>query len=254
MNDFSFDRATKHVYSSSEIPPLTKTEETAIPQLNFDGLLQEGDMPNAKLPFVWKVFEMLEGVETSGDEHIISWVENGRAFKVHNLDAFLEKVIPKYFNQTKLKSFQRQLNFYGFTKINSGPNHGAYFHPNFLKSDKTSCLSIRPKSSKNKKLPRANPTENELKHKDGRWISAIECIASRNGDQLFEQNQHQSISDLVVPESINQFDLMDYQPLPLLQPQDEEMIVPDPIFSHQNEPRDGDEVTVFGGKSFHFVG
>ncbi|KAL3934494.1 MAG: hypothetical protein SGBAC_009806, partial [Bacillariaceae sp.] len=167
MNDFSSDQATSQVFSSSETQPHAQHEEKAIPQLNFDGLLQEcGDKASAKLPFVWKVYEMLEGVENSGDEHLVSWVENGRAFRVHYLDGFLEKVIPQYFNQTKYKSFQRQLNFYGFTRINSGPSCGAYFHPQFIKGDKTRCLSIRPRSSKNRKSKSSKPTANDLAHKD----------------------------------------------------------------------------------------
>ena len=52
-------------------------------------------------------------------------------FKVHNNKEFCATVMPTYFtHQTRYKSFLRQLNMYGITRITKvGPNHGAYFHP-----------------------------------------------------------------------------------------------------------------------------
>jgi hypothetical protein len=60
-------------------------------------------------PFPWKLHDMLESVEEEGYAHIVSWQVHGRCFMVHKPREFVE-LIQKYFNQSKLASFQRQLN------------------------------------------------------------------------------------------------------------------------------------------------
>jgi hypothetical protein len=92
----------------------------------LSSLSKETNLPSSKLPFVWKLYhEMLEDVERTGNQSIISWVGEGKAFKVHDLQSFVNKIIPMYFKQSKYKSFQRQLYFYEFKRILSGPDAGS---------------------------------------------------------------------------------------------------------------------------------
>ncbi|KAG7342654.1 HSF-type DNA-binding protein [Nitzschia inconspicua] len=122
-------------------------------------LSKDADLPSSKLPFTWKLYEMLEDVEENGQDHIISWVNNGKGFQVHNLDLFVEQIIPIYFKQSKYKSFQRQLYFYNFKRVSKGAAMGSYYHPMFVRGNKTRCLSITPKKAcKNKKI-NDNPCE-----------------------------------------------------------------------------------------------
>ena len=53
--------------------------------------------------------------------------------------------MPKYFNQTKYKSFQRQLNLYGFVRIHQGYYKGSYGNKNFRREDLSSSVLPRPK-------------------------------------------------------------------------------------------------------------
>jgi hypothetical protein len=83
--------------------------------------------------FPCKLHRLLEYAEVSGNSDIISWEIHGRAFKIHKRKEFLEKVLPQFFRQTKLASFRRQLNIYGFLRITEGRDKGAYYHELFLR-------------------------------------------------------------------------------------------------------------------------
>ena len=55
--------------------------------------------------------------------------------------------MPLHFRQTKLTSFQRQLNLYGFRRITRGKDSGAYYHEFFLRGRFDLCKKmIRQKS------------------------------------------------------------------------------------------------------------
>lgn len=121
--------------------------------LTLSCLAQDPNLPSSKLPFAWKLYEMLETVHKNKvDTDIVSWVDDGKAFKVHDLKRFVNEIVPTYFKQSKYKSFQRQLYFYGFTREASsgkeGHTPGSYRHPRFVRGQKTWCLSMAPKKSK----------------------------------------------------------------------------------------------------------
>ncbi len=67
------------------------------------------EMNSKRRDFPSKLYEMLHDSQTQGREHIISWDPDGKSFKVHQPEAFVTEVMPKYFNQTKYRSFQRMV-------------------------------------------------------------------------------------------------------------------------------------------------
>lgn len=90
------------------------------------------DLSHAVLSFPVKLFALLE---QEGEEvELIQWASHGYCFRITQPDRFAEEIVPKYFKQTKLTSFQRQLNLYGFRRIARGPDQGCYFHPKFQKN------------------------------------------------------------------------------------------------------------------------
>jgi hypothetical protein len=90
--------------------------------------------------FPWKLHEMLKECDNEGKGNVVSWLPNGKAFKVHKVSDFVGNILPSYFKQTKYKSFQRQLNLWGFERITrNGPEKGAYFHKQFLRDQPSLC-------------------------------------------------------------------------------------------------------------------
>mmetsp|Transcript_1490 Transcript_1490/g.3299 ORF Transcript_1490/g.3299 Transcript_1490/m.3299 type:complete len:348 (-) Transcript_1490:205-1248(-) len=89
-----------------------------------------------KKTFPWKLHEMLEMVHREGFEEVVSWLPDRKSFRVHDPAVFVEKIMPCFFDQSKYKSFQRQLNLWGFERLLFGPNKGGYFHPEFFLRDK----------------------------------------------------------------------------------------------------------------------
>ncbi|GKY95739.1 hypothetical protein MPSEU_000534700 [Mayamaea pseudoterrestris] len=93
------------------------------------------------VPFPVKLYEMLEDPQT--DPNVISWLPHGRAFLVKQPKRFMSEVMPKYFRQTRVTSFQRQNNLYGFRRLTRGADGGAYYHPMFLRGRPDLCHHMR---------------------------------------------------------------------------------------------------------------
>ncbi|KAI8063788.1 HSF-type DNA-binding-domain-containing protein [Gongronella butleri] len=68
--------------------------------------------------FVHKLFNM---VVDDQYQHLIAWSYTGSSFIVCNIMDFSKDVLPKHFKHNNFSSFVRQLNMYGFHKVNKSP-------------------------------------------------------------------------------------------------------------------------------------
>jgi HSF-type DNA-binding len=103
-------------------------------------------------------------VEGAGRSDVISFVASGRAFAIHKPDKFFKEIVPLYFRQSRLSSFKRQLNLYGFELINTGPARGGYFHDLFVKDRPELCrrmrrVAVKVESSSGKKKKEEDEAE-----------------------------------------------------------------------------------------------
>jgi hypothetical protein len=80
-------------------------------------------------PFPVKLHSMLDDAKRMGHEGIVSWNEDGRSFSVRDPKKFAQNMMQSYFNQTKYKSFQRQLNLYKFERVSKGQGKGSCAYP-----------------------------------------------------------------------------------------------------------------------------
>ena len=70
-----------------------------------------------KSEFPIKVYAMLELADRIPEfGQAVTWLPHGRAFKIHDQNKFMNDVVPVFFNQTKIRSFNRQLHLWGFCR------------------------------------------------------------------------------------------------------------------------------------------
>lgn len=109
-------------------------------------------------PFPRALHNILEEASTHS---IISWCPHGRAFQIHNKNAFVYEIMPRHFSQSKFTSFQRQLNIYSFRRLTKGPDTDAYYHELFLRGRIELCQAMCRHKIKGTKHKASNNPENE---------------------------------------------------------------------------------------------
>lgn len=73
----------------------------------------------------------------------ISWLPDGKSFKVHDKERFVTEIMPSFFGTQSFKTFQRNLNLWDFTLISKGPHKDVCSHPLFLKGFPSICQSMK---------------------------------------------------------------------------------------------------------------
>ena len=85
---------------------------------------QGGKKKGTRVVFPQRLFSLLRLAEENNWEHIISWVNDGAGFKVHDRKLFEKQLLSKYFNTTRYASFTRQLHAYSFDCVRTGRQTG----------------------------------------------------------------------------------------------------------------------------------
>ena len=90
--------------------------------------------------FPYKLHQLLTDIENNEElSSIISWLPSGNGFRIHQPIVFQELLLKKYFpRQSKLKSFKRQVQYYGFENL----GRGSYSHQCFVRGKRSLCGKI----------------------------------------------------------------------------------------------------------------
>ncbi|GER57096.1 heat Stress Transcription Factor family protein [Striga asiatica] len=82
-------------------------------------------------PFLIKTYEMVDDMKT---DSIVSWSSTKKSFVVWNPPEFQRVLLPSYFKHNNFSSFIRQLNTYGFRKVD--PERWEFANDDFIKDQK----------------------------------------------------------------------------------------------------------------------
>lgn len=133
---------------------------------------QKSKANNSISMFLRKTYKMID----TCDSQIASWTADGEMFVVKNPKLFETTIIPQYFDHNKLSSFARQLNFYGFTKMQSKPVHKSeyntktakyltFYHEKFKKGRCDLLKEIR-RSTRNSLAVAGSQSDNSTNEQD----------------------------------------------------------------------------------------
>jgi len=143
------------------------------------------------MPFPEKLMNMLDK-ESNLHPAVVSWLSHGRAFIVRKPKIFTNEIMAGYFRQSKLTSFQRQLNLYGFRRITQGADAGAYYHELFLRGRPKLCMRMQRQKVKGTghKQPTDVASEPNLYA-----LPALEMLEGDEQDEEQEEGEEETNDD-----------------------------------------------------------
>lgn len=149
-------------YSRTSIKTKSSSRQPQHQVKRGSGVDIKGPTPEVaqQLRFPWKLHLLLERCEYEHQQKLaaymaegqststvpdmpISWLPCGKAFKVHDKERFVREVMPSFFGTQSFKTFQRNLNLWGFTRVSKGPQKDVCSHPLFLKGFPAVCQSMK---------------------------------------------------------------------------------------------------------------
>lgn len=138
-------------------------------------------------PFLTKTYDM---VDDSSTDSIVSWSSSGDSFLVLNPTVFSRDLLPKYFKHSNFSSFVRQLNTYGFRKVD--PEQWKFANEGFTRGQKHLLNNIhRRKPVHSHSLQTQGSSSTPLSDAERYELEGnIERLKHEKGSLMLELNRH----------------------------------------------------------------
>jgi len=150
--------------------------------------------------FPYRLHRLLDDAETNGFQHVISWSPSGHSFHITSKATFEAEVMPKYWSSSKYKSFQRNLNMWGFQRLRAkGPEHGNIASPFFIRGSPSLCMNMtRIKNKGLYRRPHRRPvvSQDEDESTTGSTAGSTSTAAASRGT-IASSSSPESLPDVV---------------------------------------------------------
>ncbi|KAL5553283.1 hypothetical protein UlMin_040684 [Ulmus minor] len=167
--------------------------------VNSGGISDDGSGSFGSVaPFLRKCYEMVDDEATNS---IISWSDANDSFVIWDMTQFSVGLLPKYFKHSNFSSFMRQLNIYGFRKIDT--DHWIFANEGFIRGQKHLLKNIsRRKHVQGPDQRKASQQKEQLdvpceKIEDRLWKEVENLKTDKNVlmQELVNLRQHQETAE-----------------------------------------------------------
>ncbi|XP_015957202.1 heat stress transcription factor A-8 [Arachis duranensis] len=143
-------------------------------------------------PFLQKCYDMVSDPST---DSVISWTHQGHTFLISDITQFSLTLLPNYFKHNNFSSFIRQLNIYGFRKIDT--DRWEFANDNFVKGQKHLLINIRRRKHPHAADHQKPDNSDEAPANDGLWKEVENLKSNKNSlmQELVKLRQHQESAE-----------------------------------------------------------